>query len=450
MITVIRYFEIPNGYHLKIASKYANATYAWLQGHPKKKLFMGSGLIFNWSWLKSHRIRGMQLTLGTLIALYDRNNCMFITWGGAVRNLLLQDQPIPVHAEISCTLERIYKICNLRFTSKFCHKSADSSYLIVGDLFADKSSLPGETISEPVRLYPQNSVSNRNLSQWDYTANALAIFDNLAGEVFLIDLTGNGFVDTCGKKIQTTVEPVSWVTEWNQEDSLYKVLSFYELLSYDLISDTSQQSFISNEVMRLFSEEEFQKFYCETMLEGMFFPRDRTTNHSNGIYCFRGFYRFDELSRRLAKFNAALVNDFEGTLLTDMRSAITNIAPVHGRLPSYKSNGFVNDTSDFVNEGDPKQYNGDETGIWEMYTPTTSSSTSPSKLSTSTDRATTKTTTTVQNLMPAIAHSAENENDDEIIKAKFFPQPKRNIYRPPSALPFIRIKMADWDNEDWD
>lgn len=243
------------------------------------------------------------------------------------------------------------------------------------------------------------------------------------------------------------------------------------------------------------------------MLEGMFTPRDRTTNHSNGIYCFRGFYRFDELRKRLAKFDATLENDFEGTLLTDMRSAITNITPVHGQLPSYKSNGFLNYTSDFVNEGDPKQYNGDETGnvyklivdleiilaflkisksifrlwkrpryyllkevyelsnhfgildilfvhmaksehanlgIWEMYTQTTSTSTSPPRLSTSAARATTKSTTTVQHVTPTIAHSAENK-DEIIIIAKFFPQPKRNIYRPPTAPPFIRVNLEDWD-----
>ena len=54
---------------------------------------------------------------------------------------------------------------------------------------------------DPVAITSWNSTFNRPQTQWEFTANAVGLYDNTAGRVYLIDFTGNSVKDICQRTI---------------------------------------------------------------------------------------------------------------------------------------------------------------------------------------------------------------------------------------------------------
>ncbi|KAE9546215.1 hypothetical protein FO519_010573, partial [Halicephalobus sp. NKZ332] len=67
-----------------------------------------------------------------------------------------------------------------------------------------------QSMIDPVVVAPWNSTFSRPRTQWEFTANAVGIYDNTAGKVFLIDMTGKALRDICRQVVDFPVIQTQW------------------------------------------------------------------------------------------------------------------------------------------------------------------------------------------------------------------------------------------------
>ncbi|VDP45951.1 unnamed protein product [Heligmosomoides polygyrus] len=101
--------------------------------------------------------------------------------------------------------------------------------------------------AEPLVLHEWGSTLGLPKHRWSYTITTMAIFDDNAGHVYLVDMTGRGYTDTCGKKLIAASEEPKW-KEWGDDD-LMKMYRFYlfRMLGFG-VANHDLQNHVNNEI----------------------------------------------------------------------------------------------------------------------------------------------------------------------------------------------------------
>uniref|UniRef100_A0A914XM45 Uncharacterized protein n=1 Tax=Plectus sambesii TaxID=2011161 RepID=A0A914XM45_9BILA len=242
----------------------------WMRADLKPRLVTSPGLRSGWQRLGSLKVRGMNATVQEVIRHLEDNHCLFLPWGGSIRDMVLGEMPHDVDAEVSCTQERIHSLCSLKFGIDNCEKSPwpGSSKLRIGN---ERRGSGGADTIEPMDIVQWKDTFEVPPTQWEFTPNTMTYYampNN--GPQALIDLTNMGFEDVCEKKIRITAEEQQW-PEWAGEagKQLIKRLRFWKLRTKGYEArDPQTQYFVVESLKKEFNESEVQKFYCIYVMDG--------------------------------------------------------------------------------------------------------------------------------------------------------------------------------------
>uniref|UniRef100_A0A8R1DS18 Uncharacterized protein n=1 Tax=Caenorhabditis japonica TaxID=281687 RepID=A0A8R1DS18_CAEJA len=211
---------------LRLPSQYANLTPPWrLTDGKYAKVIRSEGLNYQWSWVKALRVKGF--------------------------------------------LKSLYNACIEKFGASGCalYPIDDGGWgayrLEIGDTSSNKSTYG--VSAEPIVLYEWRSVLGAPRSQWRFTVDTLAMFDDGAGDLFMIDPTETGYKHVCDKKLVPTFE--DW-TQWSENQDM-KIMGFYDLRSSGFASQNETfQTFVNDKIKKA-DKRISQRFYCENVLKGV-------------------------------------------------------------------------------------------------------------------------------------------------------------------------------------
>ncbi|KIH59698.1 hypothetical protein ANCDUO_10061 [Ancylostoma duodenale] len=214
-------------------------------------------------WAKSLVVRGLvnSTTIDDLLRFLDGQNCSFLATGDAVWQSVQRNRPVRIEGEISCSMKET------KTSSKTAFRSLD------------------ELRAEPLVLYEWGSTLGLPASRWGYTVTTMAIHDNNAGQVYLVDMTARGYTDTCGKSLSAAVDDTQW-KGWADED-VAKVYQFYQLRAQGFgVANHELQNYVNKIIESRHSKKAglsesvristllsmdyaAQTFYCESILNGV-------------------------------------------------------------------------------------------------------------------------------------------------------------------------------------
>ncbi|KAK6045532.1 hypothetical protein COOONC_16963, partial [Cooperia oncophora] len=214
--------EIKDVASVNFPPSYAAVTRPWLRSDVPVKVYTSYGLLHQWKWVKNLPVRGLEnnITVDQVIRFLDHHNCLFLATGDVVWKSLLMARPVLIEGEISCSISNLYSKCVKKYGKEACGlfpvEGKSGHYrLEIGDLKSNRS-LNSEW-SYPLVLYEWGSTLGLSTTQWSFTLTTMAIYDDGADHVYLVDMTGRGFVDTCGERLAAPVEKVRW-KEWSEDN----------------------------------------------------------------------------------------------------------------------------------------------------------------------------------------------------------------------------------------
>ncbi|CAJ0606542.1 unnamed protein product [Cylicocyclus nassatus] len=264
--------QIENLDSVELLPRYAHLKRPWLRADVTPKIFTSDGLRYQWMWAKSLVVRGLSndTTVDDILRFLDGQNCSFLAIGDAVWQTVHRIHPVRFEGEISCPMKELYTICLAKYGNTACSLfplEGPSPYkLEIGDARADRSL--DELKAQPLVLYEWGSTLGLPAQRWGYTVTTMAIYDNNAGQVYLIDMTGKGYMDTCGKRISAAVDNSQWKA-WADGD-ISKVYRFYLLRTQGFgVSNHDLQNFINKMIQSESNKKVAQTFYCESILGGI-------------------------------------------------------------------------------------------------------------------------------------------------------------------------------------
>ncbi|CAA22455.2 PKD_channel domain-containing protein [Caenorhabditis elegans] len=264
--------QIEDPSQLHLPSQYANLTPPWQRADGKlAKVSRSEGLTYHWSWMKSLQVKGLSKTVEDIIGFLTDNQCIFVPVGPFVRSVILGKKTVYVSGEVSCQLHQLYDKCVLKFGAAGCSLyplEDDGGWgayrMEIGDASSNRSTFTAR--AEPIVIYEWRSVLGAPLDKWRFTVDTLAMFDDGAGDLFLIDPTGNGYLDVCEKKIAPTAE--NW-DKWGKNQQM-KLMGFYDLRSDGFApKNETLQKFINVKIKSSSDKRVAQQFYCEHVLKGV-------------------------------------------------------------------------------------------------------------------------------------------------------------------------------------
>ncbi|KAK0395771.1 hypothetical protein QR680_001420 [Steinernema hermaphroditum] len=254
----------------QIPSRY-NVNIPW--NRPHVRVYSSNTLRYNWNWMKALPVRGLSLTVGDIIRYLDDNDCLFLPSGGTVRDALIGEGPLDIGGEISCDILKVcaiasflisrgqvHRLCIEKYGPALC-RIDEKEHLTVGSPTA--SNRLHSVIADALTILPWST----NSTHWDFTANSLAVYDDQVGNVFLIDLTGQGKDDACKRKLFVVNEP-----DWDdlRSDDFLNVMRSYEMrLKGFSCGDERVCRLLVEHIRRLFSFEKLEDFYCHFILDGV-------------------------------------------------------------------------------------------------------------------------------------------------------------------------------------
>lgn len=120
--------------------------------------------------------------------------------------------------------------------------------------------------------------------KFPFSVDAMAIYDNQAGQVYLVDLSGRGYTDICEKKINPAVNQDQW-EQWGQ-GPVENALQFYQLRWQGFSSASHELDKLVNKLIEEKStDKDVQTFYCEALLGGVVnYPGDDATTTCYVVY----------------------------------------------------------------------------------------------------------------------------------------------------------------------
>ncbi|VDM46131.1 unnamed protein product [Toxocara canis] len=294
--------EVSDPSGVRFPQRYDHLARPWTRSDIKAKLYKSNILYYNWLWMKSLRVRGLAaITVDDVISKLESSGCMFLAWGGAVRDAILGKNPVDIDGEVTCTAQKVKEICVRTFGGPNC---GSSPYDALTRTVIGNPSSPlkkNELRADPMDITQWNSTFSLPPEMWEYTANSIGLYDDQKGNVYLFDLTGKGVKDVCARWIDITVDKDDW-DSWAAGD-LGKLLRFRTLFGghyqswspqiylcenffsryYKLrlhgfrAANTNVKEFIVGRVKQFFTVRKMQQFYCKHMVDGTFVWRERDT-----------------------------------------------------------------------------------------------------------------------------------------------------------------------------
>ncbi|WKX93341.1 hypothetical protein Q1695_010972 [Nippostrongylus brasiliensis] len=338
----------------------------WLRRDVTPKVYTSGGLQYQWMWAKSLPVKGLRN--GTTasrsklrINLLDAQNCSFLAIGDVVWKSLQMAKPLLIEGEVSCSIQTLYSKCLRKFGDDACglypiNDAKQRQYrLEIGDAKFNRSI---HTLrADPLMLYDWGTTLNASAVHWSYTVTSMAIYDNNAGHVYLVDMTGRGYTDTCERRLIAAVDDTKW-KDWAEDDPL-KLYRFYWLRALGFgVANHDLQKFVNNAIDDLNSKEIAQTFYCETVLKGVISwagsdvstachlvfpdnPERRRIAHAKEIMQ-------EEMGNHWANFMAEMVDDIEAVYLTERQ-----FVEVRNRIKGRRSAEVVNTAPGVLQLGEP-------------------------------------------------------------------------------------------------
>ena len=209
--------------------------------------------------LFSFRVPGLGgQTIADVVEELEREGCLSLPWGESVRNQFFGELLWNLEMESNCDADTLESICLDKWGLSKCHRSK-RSIVHIGEEKADDEE------TNNIDAANWNKTLFGDGTSLEYTTNSISYFRD--GPNIVIDITGNGVYDTCNKKIRIPVA-ADVRDKWVSPVKLYR---FWKLRvkGYTAV-DTDTMTYIIAEVKNaiLNVSEEFQRFYCQTVLIG--------------------------------------------------------------------------------------------------------------------------------------------------------------------------------------
>uniref|UniRef100_A0A914VDB5 Poly A polymerase head domain-containing protein n=1 Tax=Plectus sambesii TaxID=2011161 RepID=A0A914VDB5_9BILA len=307
---------------LTFSRGFESVSVPWMRKDLSPMLMTNDALKRNWEKLIDLKVRGMNATVKEVIAHLRDNGCLFMPWGGAIRDMVLDRPPHDVDAEVSCSQQRVLSLCSDKFGKDNCEKSprSDSTKLRIGNDHHQRSSGSGTTNQvEPMDVVQWKETFEVPPVEWEYTPNSLSYYAMPHNSrQALIDLTGEGFKDVCEKKIRIPAAKPDW-PRWVGK-GLNKRLRFWKLRinGYDA-RDNETKTFIIESLKKDFTKSDMQKFYCIYVMFGVF-------NESQSTCALTDAHAKEVVDSKRA-FNAAFEKDLGASFWQKtMKPAIDSLA----------------------------------------------------------------------------------------------------------------------------
>ena len=232
----------------------------WGDNNPRTKLYTSakaaSGIKLMYSW----KVPGLDgETIQDVIHHLQEQNCLSFPYGGCVRDQFLGATPADLDMETNCDADTFYNICLKKWGKKNCPRYPPNSAIV--------------HVGNPEILVRETDIIDA--SSWDitffgdgtaleYTTNSISYF---AGNLdIIIDLTGTGVDDTCGKVINIPVGK----SKWDKWMSYSKVFRFWKLRVKGYSADSKTIKYIVEKAEAMLDNKPalFQSLYCHYALLG--------------------------------------------------------------------------------------------------------------------------------------------------------------------------------------
>ena len=200
-----------------------------------------------------------------VIEYFKMNGCLSFPYGGSVRDQFLGKTPADLDMESNCDDDMLLSLCKQRWPEKSCTRKNGSNKVHIGDDSIPKSDRETDVIDAA----NWEATFFGDGTDLEYTTNAMAYF---ADELnIVIDLTGQGVIDTCGKKIRIPVASDMW-EGWVKSKS-EKIYRFWKLRVKEYkAADEETMTFVVGKAKQFIMDEQgsFKTFYCRTVLGGTY------------------------------------------------------------------------------------------------------------------------------------------------------------------------------------
>ncbi|CAB3403952.1 unnamed protein product [Caenorhabditis bovis] len=274
---------IDNPELVTFSHQFQNVSRPWIRNDDVNvKLYRSVGINYRWAWMKSLCVKGIrrQCSIEDIVQFMANKNCLFMPYGPTVRTFILRDDTTWLKGEVSCDISELYTHCVEKYGETLCslYPIEDGGWgeyrLEIGD--GSVNNTIGEVRAEPISIYNWGTFTKKKPESWAYTVEDMALYDDLSGSTILVDITGNGFTDTCEKRLVPTVRDDEW-EEWSEKQPL-KILRFYDLRADGFsVSNSNFQRFINKKITEGFDRKAAETFYCENILKGVIDYNDETT-----------------------------------------------------------------------------------------------------------------------------------------------------------------------------
>ena len=197
-----------------------------------------------------------------VIEYFKMNGCLSFPYGGSVRDQFLGKTPADLDMESNCDAATLLTLCKQRWPETSCQRSKTDKVHIGDDTNPQRD---GQT--DVIDAANWNETFFGDGTALEYTTNAMAYF---ADELnIVIDLTGKGVNDTCGKQIRIPVAKDMWEA-WVTSEKIYR---FWKLRVKEYeAADEETMTFVVGKA-KLFimeNQERFKNFYCRAALGGTY------------------------------------------------------------------------------------------------------------------------------------------------------------------------------------
>ena len=201
-------------------------------------------------------------TIGNVIETFAQRGCLCFPYGGSVRDQFLNRAPKDLDMEVSCSREEALRICQEKWGKRDNCKSP-FNIVHIGSQTAQDGATRNIDSGNWVEMFFADQI------YLEYTTNSLAY--NPHGDNLVIDITGNGVVDTCNRDIRIPVEREKW-DQWRDTRHNKKLYRFWKLRvkGYSAINRKTHKYIVDSTKKAIIEDpKSFMKFYCSLAMKGM-------------------------------------------------------------------------------------------------------------------------------------------------------------------------------------
>ena len=198
-------------------------------------------------------------TIGEVLDhLHEEAGCLCFPYGECIRDQFLEETPKGLDVETNCDHQRFNQMCVEKWGAPNCKSDGKTEH--IGSMANNDI---GRTDIIDVENWEETFFGVG--TDLEYTTNSIAYFAR--GKNIVIDLTGTGVSDTCGKLIRIPVDGKLRVA-WHSD---IKIFSYWKLRVEEYKeADQETLDYIKEQVVDMMDkrEDEFKKYYCKYALLG--------------------------------------------------------------------------------------------------------------------------------------------------------------------------------------